>query len=276
MNGRLGVESAVGRGTRFRVTLPLVPGIMPASVVQPERAIAAPAVAAGMRILVAEDHDLNQILMRALLERLGHRVDIAADGAAAVAGIAAAQQAGAPYALILMDMQMPVVDGLEATRLIRGRGIGPDVLPIVALTANAYPEDVAACRAAGMQAHLAKPIKMGDLTDALSRWLPVQKSTAAEDADAIELPPGLREAYAARRAQALDRLARMLREGWFGDDAVADVGTMLHQLAGTAGLFGDADLGDGACELDAGLAGWSADERASRMRSFLERHARAA
>jgi PAS domain S-box-containing protein len=123
----------------------------------------------GLSILVAEDNDINALLVRALLARLGHRPTIAGNGEAAVESWAASRAAGSPYDLILMDVQMPVMDGLEATRRIRAAETeaGDKAIPIMALTANAYAEDREACLAAGMDALLVKPLDRERLREAL-------------------------------------------------------------------------------------------------------------
>jgi signal transduction histidine kinase/DNA-binding response OmpR family regulator len=112
----------------------------------------------GLAILVAEDNEINALLARALLVRLGHRPTIATDGAAAIESYLAAARAGTPYDLVLMDVHMPDVDGMEATRLMRAAEAGMRRTPIVALTANAYGEDREACLAAGMDDFLVKPL----------------------------------------------------------------------------------------------------------------------
>ncbi|MBI3704096.1 MAG: response regulator [Rhizobiales bacterium] len=123
----------------------------------------------GLSILVAEDNEINALLARALLVRLGHRPTIAGNGEAAVESWAAAHAAGTPYDLVLMDVQMPVMDGLEATRRIRAAELAAGERParIVALTANAYPEDRAAALAAGMDDLLVKPLDRERLREAL-------------------------------------------------------------------------------------------------------------
>jgi PAS domain S-box-containing protein len=130
----------------------------------------------GLSILVAEDNEINALLVRSLLVRLGHRPTVTTDGAAAVDAWNAARADGAPYDLILMDVQMPGMDGLEATRRIRAaEGDGP-AASIVALTANAYAEDREACLAAGMDGLLVKPLdreKLREVLEAAMRRTPL-------------------------------------------------------------------------------------------------------
>jgi PAS domain S-box-containing protein len=123
----------------------------------------------GLSILVAEDNDINALLARALLVRLGHRPTIAGTGAAAVESWLSARAAGTPYDLILMDVHMPVMDGLEAARRIRTKEAEANAprTTIVALTANAFTEDRDACRDAGMDGFLVKPLDRERLAAAL-------------------------------------------------------------------------------------------------------------
>ena len=124
----------------------------------------------GLSILVAEDNEINALLARALLVKLGHRPTIAADGAAAVESWLAARAAGTPYDRVLMDLHMPDTDGLEATRRIRSMEAEHEDArtPIIALTANASAEDREACIAAGMDGFLVKPFDRERLAEALA------------------------------------------------------------------------------------------------------------
>ena len=124
----------------------------------------------GLSILVAEDNEINSLLARALLVKLGHRPTMAANGAAAVDSWLAARAAGTPYDRVLMDLHMPGMDGLEATRRIRSAEAeeGAARTPIIALTANASAEDREACLAAGMNGFLIKPLDRERLAAALS------------------------------------------------------------------------------------------------------------
>lgn len=118
---------------------------------------------AGLCLLLAEDNLVNQQLARELLMYEGAEVDIAANGQIAVEKV---QAASPPYDLVLMDMQMPLMDGLQATRKIR-ESLGPLELPIVAMTANAMSDDRQACLDAGMNDHVAKPLDMDELVDVI-------------------------------------------------------------------------------------------------------------
>jgi CheY-like chemotaxis protein len=113
---------------------------------------------------------MNQELIGTMLERMGHTVTIAGNGEVALRCLDGHDSGTDDFKLILMDMQMPVMDGIEATRRIRAGGGRSARLPIVALTANAYSGDVAACREAGMDDHLAKPFTIDDLARLVDQW----------------------------------------------------------------------------------------------------------
>jgi PAS domain S-box-containing protein len=124
----------------------------------------------GLSILVAEDNEINALLVRALLTKLGHRPTMAVDGAAAIDSWLAARAAGTPYDRVLMDLHMPGMDGLEAVRRIRAIEAEQDGrrTPVIALTANASAEDREACLAAGMDEFLIKPLDRERLAAALA------------------------------------------------------------------------------------------------------------
>ena len=129
----------------------------------------------GLSILVAEDNEINALLARALLARLGHRPTIAGDGLAAVEAWLGARAEGHPYDLVLMDVQMPGVDGLEAARRIRAAEAEKDAprTRMLALTANAQAEDREACLAAGMDGLLTKPLDRERLREVLDAISPI-------------------------------------------------------------------------------------------------------
>lgn len=118
------------------------------------------------RILVAEDNPVNQELVQELLRLIGLEVDLVADGAQAVARVGEVA-----YDLVLMDMKMPVMDGLDAARAIRALG---HRLPIVALTANAFEEDRRACFSVGMNDVLSKPVDPDLLHATILHWMPLE------------------------------------------------------------------------------------------------------
>jgi PAS domain S-box-containing protein len=171
MGGTIEVQSAQGKGSefRFRLTLPLARETAPQVDLAEAAAVLKTRLAAlgrPMRVLVAEDNPTNQFVVTRLLKGFAVAVDLANDGIEAVRAAA-----GSAYDMICMDMRMPDMDGLEATRAIR-RGTGPSRLaPIVAMTANAFPEDMAACRAAGMTDFVAKPVNKERLVEAVLRAL---------------------------------------------------------------------------------------------------------
>jgi CheY-like chemotaxis protein len=122
----------------------------------------APAAAPGVRVLLAEDNPINALLARTLLEREGCKVDRVAAGDQAVAALSSDS-----FDLILMDVRMPGLNGVDATRAIRAQGV---TVPIVALTADAFDEDRRLCLAAGMNDFLVKPLTHAALRDVLTRW----------------------------------------------------------------------------------------------------------
>ena len=177
MGGDAGLHSALGRGSTFWLTANLKKGAAIASAPPvPVAADAAEALRrqfAGQRVLVVDDDEINREIGAFLLQDVGMAVDMAADGQAAVEKVR--QQA---YALVLMDMQMPRMDGLQATRLIRALP-GQVHLPIIAMTANAFNEDRQQCLDAGMDDYVTKPVDPGVLYAALLRQLAPEAARAS-------------------------------------------------------------------------------------------------
>jgi CheY-like chemotaxis protein len=204
MGGTIGVHSTLAQGSIFWIELPLAkatrdptrtnsnfgelrqmqlipPAGVPVAAESPSVvgavASAAPSAtsATEMGVLVVEDHPINQKLATVLLERMGFKVTLAVDGAKGVEAAALTQ-----YAFILMDVQMPVLNGYEATRAIRA-GAGPNAkTPIIALTANAMQGDKDACLAAGMDDFLTKPFSKEALADCIRRLVALPNPSANE------------------------------------------------------------------------------------------------
>ncbi len=181
MGGAVAVSSTAQRGSRFKVTLPLLPAEeAPAASAWQELTLpTAPA-----RILVAEDNTTNQVVAFGMLRKLGYRdVSVASDGVEACDMVRRQ-----PYDLILMDCQMPEMDGYEATRRLRAAGYAA---PIIAMTANAIKGDRERCLAAGMNDFVSKPIDLKALRALLERWSGSRPSQVAElplfDGDAMDV-----------------------------------------------------------------------------------------
>jgi signal transduction histidine kinase/ActR/RegA family two-component response regulator len=169
MGGRIDVETEVGRGSTFRVTLALQRGHSPRLLVADTQMEPMGDMAEGLRILVAEDNEVNQLVISAMLKQLGHSCEVAHDGLEAVAK---AKSGG--YDLVLMDIQMPNLDGMAAARRIRALGTSAATVPIIALTANAMIEDREAYIAAGMDDHVSKPVETKEVARAIARVLSLQ------------------------------------------------------------------------------------------------------
>ena len=215
MNGEIGVESEEGQGSTFwfEVTLPISaqPNPMQARLVAPAD------VRAGNRVLLVEDVGLNQELACAILRQAGHEVDVAASGAEAIQAVQAKR-----YDLVLMDVQMPGMDGLTATRHIRALEHPNASVPIIALTANVLPQQVAGFRASGMNDHVGKPFKRDVLLGAIERW-------AIKAVD--QVPPS---ALAALDRAVFDNVAEMV-----GPETIRRLlGALAEELNGR---FGQAD-----------------------------------
>jgi CheY-like chemotaxis protein len=169
MQGEIGVYSRPGEGATFWFTLPLVEAAM-----APETAAdQGPVDLAAIRILLVEDAEPNQELITTVLRSAGVEVDLAVNGAEAVEAVQTSR-----YDLILMDVQMPIMGGVEATRRIRALGGAWSRIPIVALSANVLPEQVDTYHQAGMDDHLAKPINPRDMLSTIACWVDAADETA--------------------------------------------------------------------------------------------------
>ena len=177
MKGNIEVDSQLGKGSVFQITLPMqVDGAWSTQPVDEDRNIQSNI--AGMQVLLVEDNEINCEIVEFMLKEAGADVVTANDGKAAVEAFAASQPG--TFGCVLMDLMMPVMSGYEATRVIRGldRSDAKNV-PIIALSANAFEEDVAMAKDAGMNEHLAKPVDIRKMFKVMSRFRYCQEKQTA-------------------------------------------------------------------------------------------------
>jgi CheY-like chemotaxis protein/HPt (histidine-containing phosphotransfer) domain-containing protein len=221
MGGSIDVVSQSGHGSTFTITLRLpIAQMRPETAATPVDVIGAfeqrvAGLGRSLRILFAEDNPTNQFVALQLLRGFDVQIDVVADGLEAVHGASSFL-----YDVICMDISMPEMDGLAATRAIRALGGNLATIPIVALTANAFPEDVAACFDAGMTGFVAKPVRKETLLAALLTALGTTGPAEAGVPAATNMETG---------EMALDGTALARLAGEIGADGVAEMITMFVQ-----------------------------------------------
>jgi len=286
MGGTIGVSSVVGEGSTFEFTLTLPIGKVTVeegatgtgNAGELHRRIAA--MGRPLRVLLAEDNPTNQLVTRQLLRDFNITIDVASDGNEAVHAVSAFA-----YDLVMMDMQMPEMNGIEATRTIRARGHA--ALPIVAMTANAFPEDVKACLQAGMNDFVAKPVRKAVLIEAILRAVGGFAGAPERSATETAGPPQLDalidygtvgEFVAEVGAESAEHLIDMffseterrieLLRGALGDRETLHVEA--HTLKGSAGTFGLMRLAQVAQQLERDAATISERDHAAAMTSLAQ------
>jgi PAS domain S-box-containing protein len=283
MGGEIHAASEPGKGSTFSVTLPVKVEKMREVIAhsagpdQPQDQSPIGEIDPDLRILVAEDNEINQALILGLGKAMGCHFDIAQNGKEAVEMIEANAAAGTPYGLVLMDVRMPVMNGIEATRHLRENGFGPDRLPIVAVTANAFKEDHDRSLAAGMQAHLSKPITLLALRSAIDQWgLRRQKSEGSPAGLAgFGLEPeqmtSLQQRFMSKKDQALDFFNSAQHMSAVSDAQVEEAINLLHGLAGLAGFFDEVEFGEVARDLENALVKADESGKLAIMKSCFAR-----
>ncbi len=267
MDGTITVDSEPGRGSTFAFTLPFEragPAEIAALLAdrpKPGEIVPAGAPERRLRVLLAEDNRTNQMVAVSMLERHGHRVEVVADGAEAIEAVRTL-----PYDIVLMDIEMPVMDGLAAARAIRALPGVAGTVPIIALTAHAFAQDVAQSRAAGMNLHLAKPFRREQLMAAIAtamagapRAVPPSLAPpehAAGEAEAADFDPAVLERLLAEIGPgATGRAARVFLDetaARFARIAAGAPAAMeAHSLKSSAATFGAMRLAQLARDIEA-------------------------
>jgi CheY-like chemotaxis protein len=145
----------------------------PVAVIVPEKKEPMEPPAGHLQILLADDNAVNQTVAKRMLEKLGYVVTLAGNGKEALDSVKARALSGNPFDLVLMDVQMPEMDGLAATRAIRNWEAGQQRIPVIALTAHAMDSHRAECIAAGMDSYISKPLQLNQLVAEIERLCPV-------------------------------------------------------------------------------------------------------
>ncbi len=281
LGGRIWVDSVANQGSTFHFTMrcktnqSFAPESRLAALTSERHSAFGPVAKSiervSLSVLLVEDHVINQKLAIALLERWGHRVTLVVNGEQALAAVASAK-----FDVVLMDMLMPVMDGLEATRRIRASETDGQHVPIVAMTANAMESDRQLCLAAGMDDYLSKPIRAAELQAMLER-IGVQTGPAPLVEEVVPAPRAGFDYAAGLRAmdqEILDIIGQAFVEQWPHDlgamrkaRSSADAQSMMHAahaLKGTLAMFGALPASNVAAEMEvlarqgdvAGAAGW--------------------
>jgi hypothetical protein len=295
MGGSIGVESTPGQGSTFwfevLVTVAsadeaanIVKGVETARVDEALETISA--LGRPLRVLVAEDNATNQLVVRSVLAKFGIAPDFAGNGLEALEAIGRAT-----YDVVLMDVHMPEMDGLEATRAIRAMPGPQSRIPIVALTANAFDRDIVHCRAAGMNAHLGKPFRREELIVALADAIKGETRSAVRTAARNAAGPSTQtvdwSVIERFRTDSGEEMLRLLVDTFLSDtaakltqlaalagrrDAAVEAARLAHSLKSASAMAGAAALSTIAADVEKKLGDDGAfdfTDEAARMNAHL-------
>jgi PAS domain S-box-containing protein len=260
MGGEIGVKSAAGQGSTFWFTVHLA--VAQGDVLPREPDIEPPIFAGSARILLAEDVDVNQEIVVSMLKSFSQEVDVVSDGHGALEAVAANR-----YEVVLMDIQMPGMDGVEATKRIRALAGQAGKVPIIAMTANALPYQVKAFRDAGMNDYLGKPFTREDLLATIGRCLgakadPEPAKSASDKTEAEVLDRVIYDTLVALLGKdkadvLLEKLLRELQSGFdlagASQDSHVSLARKAHRLVSSAGMLGFASLAQSCSAFEAAV-----------------------
>ncbi len=271
LGGAITFNSKPGKGSTFSLTLGLG---CPSPASRPRRKRTPPVRTRPLsnadtrlpaRILLAEDSPDIALLVSAILKEADAQVDVVSDGSAAVAAVLEAQKENRQYDAVLMDMQMPVLDGYSATRELRARGFA--TLPIIALTAHALETEREKCHLAGCDGYLSKPFDRRELIALLSQKIPTPSATnplLSEFASDTTIQP-LLPAFLAGLTTAAAEMSQALTAA-----DLASLRRRIHILTGAAGLYGFPQLADLCRTAETALEGESQPVRAAAMNDVID------
>ena len=264
MQGEIGLESQPGVGSTFWFTIPVHRAAVPAS-----GPVAAPISAAppralpgrsGQRLLLVEDSWMNQQVALGMLEELGYEADLATNGREALEAIERTA-----YAAVLLDCQMPEMDGFQMAAELRRREAesGRSPVPVIAMTASAMPADRERCLASGMNDHLAKPVRIVELSAKLANWVAAAGETPGAPTDVLDVTalaevarlqrpgrPNLVAAIVERFRADAPRRVEALQDAFARGDAAA-VSDYAHSLKGDSRRIGGVEVGQLCAQIEA-------------------------
>ena len=256
MAGEIGFDSRASAGSTFWFKIPLV---MPKDISpKNEPAVVSDRAKRDRRILLVEDMEVNREIATAILSNSGYHVDAVPDGADAISAVKSGK-----YDLVLMDVQMPGMDGITATKILRSLPPPIGSIPIIAMTANVLPDQIDGFIKAGMDGHVGKPFKPAKLIDAIESHIGLggAESRATPAAVTQKEEPAIDQLQALISPEQLDALLKMLTrrlDHFQSRHTRTDQRTLqeeAHRLASSAGLLGFRELSEACAQLDAAIVG---------------------